>query len=118
MNVVVVDDHPRFRTQVRGLLEAAGYEVVGEAVDGTSGIATVLRLAPAAVLLDVQLPDMDGFDVAERLAEQAPHTAVVMVSSRAASDYAGRLAGRPGLRFISKSELSAASLAALLGAPA
>lgn len=118
MSIVVVDDHARFRRQIRRLLETVGYRVVGEAADGSSGIAKVLELGPAAVLLDVQLPDMDGFEVADRLAEQAPLTAVVMVSSRRASDYAALLARSPALRFISKADLSADTLAALLGTPA
>jgi DNA-binding NarL/FixJ family response regulator len=116
MTVFIGDAHARFRGQLRQLLEAAGYEVVGEAADGASAIAAVLELRPALVMLDVQLPDMDGFDVAERLAEQAGDTAVVIVSSRKASDYRTRLARRPALRFLSKADLSAPTLAAVLEA--
>ena len=59
--VLVVDDHAGFRSRARLLLEADGYEVVGEAADGTSALAASRRLHPEVVLLDVQLPDLDGF---------------------------------------------------------
>ena len=71
--MVIVDDHPGFRSSARALLEAAGFEVVGEAGDGASGLATVDRLRPRIVLLDIQLPDIDGFAVAERLARAGQH---------------------------------------------
>lgn len=115
MTVVIVDDHAGFRAQIRRLLEAAGYDVIGEAADGASGLTAALELRPGLVLLDVQLPDMSGFDVAERLAEQLADTAVVMISTRNASDYRDRLAMRPTLRFISKADLSIPALADVLG---
>ena len=65
--VLIVDDHPNFRASVRRLLVDAGYEVVGEAPDGASALAAARELRPAIVLLDVQLPDLDGFEVALRL---------------------------------------------------
>jgi DNA-binding NarL/FixJ family response regulator len=65
--VFIVDDHPGFRTPARSLLERAGYDVVGEAEDGTSSLDEVRDLRPNLVLLDVQLPDLTGFDVARRL---------------------------------------------------
>ena len=64
----IVDDHAGFRAAARGLLEAGGFDVLGEAADGTSALAAVAKLQPEIVLLDVQLPDLDGFAVAERLA--------------------------------------------------
>ena len=64
LTVLIVDDHPSFRASARVLLEAEGFDVIGEAADGTSGIAEARRLRPDLVLLDVQLPDIDGFDVA------------------------------------------------------
>ncbi len=67
LTVLIVDDHPSFRASARVLLEAEGFDVIGEAADGTSGIEEASRLRPDLVLLDVQLPDIDGFDVASRL---------------------------------------------------
>src|SRR5829696_4465444 len=66
--VLIVDDHPGFRSAARALLEADGFDVVGEAADGESALAAAERLRPGLVVLDIQLPDLDGFVVAERLA--------------------------------------------------
>src|SRR6266700_3323207 len=66
--VVIVDDHAGFRSSARALLEAEGFDVVGEAGDGVSALVAVGRLHPHVVLLDIQLPDIDGFEVADRLA--------------------------------------------------
>lgn len=113
--VVIVDDHSGFRAFARSLLEAAGYEVVGEAHDGASALATARALRPGLVLLDVQLPDVDGFAVCERLAEAGGAPAVVLTSSRDASSYRRRLGGSSARGFIGKAELSGARLAALTG---
>jgi DNA-binding NarL/FixJ family response regulator len=112
--VLIVDDHAGFRTQARALLERAGYEVVGEADDGRSGLEAVGRLRPDLVLLDVQLPDLMGFDVARRIIERADPPTVILVSSRDASDYGGSIDSSGARGFISKTELSAGAVAALL----
>ena len=112
-SVLIVDDHEEFRRSVRALLEAEGFDVVGEAVDGESALAETARLQPSLVLLDIQLPDFDGFEVAARLARRADPPAVVLTSTRAASSYRRRLAESSALGFIAKSELSGATLAAL-----
>jgi DNA-binding NarL/FixJ family response regulator len=112
--VLIVDDHPGFRSAARALLEADGFDVVGEAADGESGLAAAERLRPGLVLLDIQLPDLDGFAVAERLASSQPAPAVVLVSSRDPSDF-GALVSVSGARgFIAKGELSGAAIAELL----
>src|SRR5438105_2788065 len=80
VTVLIVDDHPSFRATARALLQAEGFDVVGEAEDGASALALVAELRPDVVLLDVQLPDLDGFEVAQRLGADGP--AVVLVSSR------------------------------------
>jgi DNA-binding NarL/FixJ family response regulator len=113
-SVLIVDDHAAFRSAARELLEAEGYDVVGEAVDGASALATVRELRPDVVLLDVQLPDLNGFDVAETLAREVMMPAVVFISSRRPSAFQWRLAANPGWRFIAKSELSGETLAAAL----
>ncbi len=70
--VLIVDDHPSFRATARALLQAEGFDVVGEAVDGADALAKVRELRPEVVLLDVQLPDLDGFEIASRLCRQRP----------------------------------------------
>ncbi len=114
-SVLIVDDHPGFRAQARALLTAAGYDVVSEAGDGQSGVRVARDLSPDVVLLDIQLPDLTGFEVV-RLVRDVPHPpAVVLISSRDAADY-GRQIERSGAHgFISKAELSARTLEAVLG---
>jgi DNA-binding NarL/FixJ family response regulator len=112
--VLIVDDHESFRSSARLLLEAEGYEVVGEAADGASGLRAAAELKPDVILLDVHLPDFDGFDVAARLATGKGTPRVVITSSRDASDF-GPLIQRSGaLGFVPKNELSGEALAALL----
>lgn len=114
VSVLVVDDHPSFRAAARLLLEAEGYAVVGEAEDGGRALDAAAALRPDVVLLDVNLPDLDGFAVASRLTAAADPPAVVLVSSRDVGDY-GAAVGRCGARgFIAKGELSGRALAALL----
>jgi DNA-binding NarL/FixJ family response regulator len=112
--VLIVDDHAGFRTAARRLLEASGYEVVGEADNGISVLAVVDELRPDVVLLDIHLPDIDGFAVAEQLAEQDARPAIVLISSRDARAFRRRLATNPARGFIAKSELSGDALAALV----
>jgi DNA-binding NarL/FixJ family response regulator len=112
--VLIVDDHRGFRVNARRLLQADGYEVVGEAGDAASAVATARELRPDVVLLDVQLPDEDGFEVAARLTAAEGSPAVVLTSSRDSSDF-GPLVARSGASgFVPKSELSGAALAAVL----
>jgi len=116
MTVLIVDDHPSFRASARRLLEAEGFDVIGEAGDGQAAIAAAQQLQPDLVLLDVQLPDLNGFDVAARLAELDLPCAVVLTSSRNAAEY-GPLVTENAVRgFVPKSELSGAVLTALLSA--
>ena len=108
--VLIVDDHAGFRGFARRLLEAGGYTVVGEAADGGSALAAVEALRPELVLLDVVLPDTDGFAVAERLAESGDGT-----GRRSHVEPGGgglRRAARPepARGFIHKDDLSGAAL--------
>jgi DNA-binding NarL/FixJ family response regulator len=111
--VLIVDDHEPFRAVARELLERAGYVVAGEAADAAEALAAVASEEPDAVLLDVQLPDSDGFAVAAALAA-AGGPAVVLISSRDAEEYGRRVADCGARGFIPKSRLTAASFAALV----
>lgn len=112
--VLIVDDHARFRRAARAMLQADGFDVVGEASDGEGAIREALRLRPAVLLLDIQLPGVDGFAVAQRVAAEAADTTVILVSSREARDYGGRVERSGTAGFISKVELSGAAIRALL----
>ena len=113
--IVIVDDHPSFRASARAILEAGGFEVVGEAADGASAVETVQRLQPDVVLLDVQLPDATGFEVC-RLIERANGSApaIVFVSSRDLSDYGELVKSSRARGFVPKGELSGEAIAALI----
>src|SRR4051794_37669870 len=97
MTVLIVDDHASFRTAARNVLEHHGYEVVGEAPDGETALAAVRELRPDVVLLDVQMPGIDGFEVASRLNAGADAPAIVLVSSRDVIDY-GEAVAESGVR--------------------
>ena len=113
--VLIVDDHPSFRASARAILEAAGYEVVGEAEDGEAAIAATRDLRPDVVLLDVQLPDMDGFEVCEVLEKANGDTPdLILVSSRELADYGDLVETSCACGFLPKDELSGEAVAALL----
>ena len=112
--VLIVDDHPSFRAAARLLLEADGWTVVGEAETGTHGLAAARRLRPDLVLLDVNLPDVDGFEVSSRLADDADAPAVVLCSSRDAADYGPRVGDSGARGFVHKAELSGDALRRLV----
>ena len=113
--VLIVDDHAGFRAAARALLEAGEFDVVGEAEDGASAVVAAAALRPEVVLLDIQLPDLDGFAVAERLARDGVASAIVLISSRDVSAFRRRLAANPAWGFIAKNELSGQTLATALG---
>jgi len=115
---LIVDDHPSFRRFARKLLEAAGLVVVGDAEDGASALAAVRALRPDVVLLDVLLPDTTGFDVARTLGAEPEPPLVVLTSSRSAADLGGLADANGAAAFVSKSELTVASLAAVVGSAA
>ena len=116
-SVLIVDDHAAFRVGVSALLAVDGYDVVGEAADGRSGLEAAAALQPDVVLLDVRLPDMDGFEVAHALASRGSSAAVVLTSSSDDPLYPGRAAGSGARGFVAKHDVSGAALDRLLAVP-
>lgn len=114
MTTLIVDDHAGFRTSARVLLEMEGYAVIGEAADGASAVRAAETLRPDFVLLDVQLPDTQGFQVAREILGRGLTKAVVLVSSREESDYGDSVHLSGALGFVAKAELSGDKLRALL----
>jgi DNA-binding NarL/FixJ family response regulator len=114
VSVLIVDDHPSFRATARLLLESEGFDVVGEAADGAAGLRDARALEPDLVLLDVQLPDIDGFEVAAQLTGTGDGPAVVLTSSRDEADFGPLVAASGARGFVAKAELSGAALLALM----
>jgi DNA-binding NarL/FixJ family response regulator len=112
--VLIVDDHPSFRASARAILEADGFSIVGEAEDGATGLALLRKLRPDVVLLDVQLPDMSGFDVCSECGDLHT-TSVVLVSSRDATDYGSLIESSGARGFVPKADLSGAAITSLIG---
>jgi DNA-binding NarL/FixJ family response regulator len=113
--VLIVDDHPSFRASARAVLESGEFDVVGEAADGASALEEVRRLRPDVIVLDVQLPDMKGFDVCDEIERSdgwAP--SIVLVSSRDSDDYGELITSSCALGFLPKAELTSEALAQLL----
>ena len=110
---LIVDDNPGFRATARLLLEAEGWDVA-EAGTGVAGVETAGRIRPDFVLLDLQLPDIDGFEVAQRLASLERPPAVILTSSRDGADYGSLIAASTVRGFIPKGELSGVAIRVLL----
>jgi len=114
--ILIVDDHAAFRLEARQLLEAEGFTVIGEAADGAAALSLALQERPDVLLLDIGLPDIDGFAVADRLAELRPPVPVILTSSRDESIYGARIGDATSLGFLRKDELSGSAIRALMGA--
>jgi CheY-like chemotaxis protein len=117
--IVIVDDDASFLATVRRLLEAEGFVVVGEALNGLDGVAAAAELHPDIVLVDVTLPDIDGFEVVERLAGEERAPPVVLTSIRSAGDFGNLIESSRARAFITKADLTAEALVGYLdGRPA
>jgi CheY-like chemotaxis protein len=112
--VLIVDDNARFRVRARRWLESDGYTVIADAVDGAAALEAVERYGPDVVLLDIQLPDVSGLAVAERLAAGPDPPAVVLTSTHDASDFGERVVRCGACGFLPKAEFSGKALSALL----
>jgi DNA-binding NarL/FixJ family response regulator len=116
-SVLIVDDHAGFRTFARRLLESSGFVVAGEAEDGGRALLATQELEPDVILLDIKLPDVDGFEVARRLARSGCSSSVVLVSNREAADYREELGLSDVAGFIEKEKLTGLRLHSILAVP-
>jgi len=105
VRILIVDDHAGFRRNVRRLLEAGGLTVIGEAATAEQAIAQAHELQPELVLLDIKLPDGDGFTAAEQI-----DVPVILTSSHELDDLRTRLERSRALGFIAKDDLSAEAI--------
>jgi CheY-like chemotaxis protein len=108
---LIVDDNGNFLAAARNLLEREGIEVVGVATTGAEALELVDELRPDVALVDIDLGDESGFDVAQRLVESS----VVLISSYPEVDFADLIAASPAVGFLSKSDLSARNIYEVLG---
>lgn len=112
--LVIVDDDPTFLAAVRLLLESEGFEIVGEALTGLDGVAAAAENDPDLVLVDIGLPDIDGFEVAKRVAARDGAPPVVLTSIRSADDFATLVDDSPARGFVTKDDISGDALRAIL----
>ena len=110
--ILVVEDQPDNRQILRDLLTSADFEVIEE--DGEAGLTAAAAHRPDLILKEIQLPGLDGFDVAERLAAHADAPVVILISSREADAYGSRVDEAPVRGFLAKRSLSGAALAGLV----
>jgi CheY-like chemotaxis protein len=113
--VLIVDDDAAFRRVAGELLDGLGFRVVGEARNGEQAIAAAARLRPDAVVLDVHLPDADGFSLARRLTSTLGAPRVLLTSTDAAAGSPAALEASGAVGFVPKLDLVAADLRRLLG---
>jgi CheY-like chemotaxis protein len=112
--VLIVDDNSAFRAAARQLLERGRFVVAAEAGDGVEGLRAAKEHTPDLAIVDVQLPDLDGFELAERLRALEPAPKVILTSSLDGTDFGALVASSSALGFIPKAELSASAIEALL----
>jgi len=112
--ILIIDDNAGFRLQARELLVADGFDVVGDAHDGASGLHAARTLRPDLVLLDIGLPDVEGFEIARALAMERRPPFVVLTSSREAGAYGPRLLTSHVLGFNPKDELTGLAIRSLV----
>jgi DNA-binding NarL/FixJ family response regulator len=114
VSVLVVDDDPAFRGLVGRLLTEWGYQVVGESSTVAEAATLAGRLQPQIALVDIALPDGNGFDLAVRLSAMPTPVRVVLVSADSDPAYAAAAQRAGGRGFLAKDELTSASLREML----
>jgi FixJ family two-component response regulator len=114
ITVLVVDDDAEFQALCVLLLRSCGYDVVGKAADAASAVDAAVSLRPSAILLDVNLPDRDGFWVAAALNDAGVKARILLTSSQPIDMSSHALAQYGAAAFIAKTDLATADLSDLL----
>ena len=115
LSCLIVDDNPQFLEVARELLDREGVAVVGVASTGAEALERADQLRPEVTLVDIDLGDESGFDVALRLAAATDgRSRVILISTYAETDFADLIAASPAVGFLSKSDLSASAISMLL----
>ena len=114
VSVLIVDDDAEFRALAGLLLRSRGYEVIGETADAASAVDAAVSLRPGVILLDVNLPDHDGFWVAETVSEAGVQSRIVLTSAAMTHVSSGTLDRCGAVAFVPKTELATTDLAGLL----
>jgi DNA-binding NarL/FixJ family response regulator len=86
LRVLIADDHPLYRDGLSAALNSAGFEVIGEAVDGRQAVALSLELHPDVVIMDLDMPGMGGVEATRRIANGIPHAAILVLTMLADDD--------------------------------
>jgi DNA-binding NarL/FixJ family response regulator len=109
---LIVDDNPHFLAAARGLLEREGIAVVGVASSCAEAVQLAGKLRPDVALVDIDLGEESGFDVARRLAGAGGPalSPVVLISAYPEGDFADMIADSPAVGFLSKSDVSAGNI--------
>ena len=100
--VLLVDDATAIRNALRGLLEDAGIEVVGEAPDGVQGVALADSLRPDVVLMDLRMPTADGFQATAQIVKEHPEVQVVVLSAYETKESAEAVLAAGAFAFLPK----------------
>jgi DNA-binding NarL/FixJ family response regulator len=113
-SVLIVDDNAAFRSAARAVLEAGGYQVMAEVGTAAAAVTAAVRLRPDVVLLDIGLPDQDGFATCRQLHADQPDLMIVLCSIREAEEYGDAVASSSAAGFVAKSRLSAEELSRIV----
>lgn len=113
MKVLLADDHAMMRDGLRAVLERAGHEIVGEAASGREAISQAMRLHPAAVIMDISMPDLNGIDATRRLTAGLPDTRVIALSMHSDRRYVLAMFEAGAAAYLLKNSASQELIAAL-----
>jgi CheY-like chemotaxis protein len=115
-SILVVDDEPTFRRLARLLLASQGFVVVAEAGSVADAVSTARRVKPSAALVDVELPDGDGFELAGRLSAMPWSPRIVVTSVQSGADFTTEARRVGAEAFVLKADLARAPLTSWLAA--